>query len=158
MRQTSFNPLFCRLAVLFLVVGSFTASLAVGEKTDLKDAAGNTIVRYVVDAPEGIAPAGTTDPAKQVGLFLCFPEHDTDINTNLFAVRQALWRMGLSDDYVVIAAGAQTRKFGPADHEPLSKLIAWAKKTYPVNPRRIYMLGKGEGEKFPPNSRSRIPI
>jgi hypothetical protein len=28
----------------------------------------------VIEVPLGIAPAGTTDPAKQVGLILCFQE------------------------------------------------------------------------------------
>jgi len=37
---------------------------------------------------------------------------------------------------------------GPADIVPIEKLIAWAKKTYPINPRRVYMFGKGEGGKI----------
>ena len=36
----------------------------------------------------------------------------------------------------------------PRDHEPIAKLIEWAKKTYPINPRRVYMYGKGEGGKI----------
>ena len=28
---------------------------------------------------------------------------------------------------------------------PIEKLLTWAEKTYPVNPRRIYMYGKGAG-------------
>ena len=48
----------------------------------------------------------------------------------------------------MLAGGPQARKFGAADHEPIHKLIAWAKKTYPINPRRIYMYGKGEGGKI----------
>jgi hypothetical protein len=54
----------------------------------------------------------------------------------------------LSDQYVLLAGGPQERKFGPADHEPIEKLIAWAIKTYPINPRRIHMYGKGEGGKI----------
>ena len=49
---------------------------------------------------------------------------------------------------MLLAGGPQARKFGAADHEPISKLIAWAKQTYPINPRRIYMYGKGEGGKI----------
>ncbi|MEP7367757.1 MAG: hypothetical protein ABI972_31235, partial [Acidobacteriota bacterium] len=44
-----------------------------------------------------------------------------------------------------VAAGPQERKFGAKDHEPIQKLLAWALKTYPINPRRVYMYGKGEG-------------
>ena len=49
---------------------------------------------------------------------------------------------------MLLAGHPQGRKFGPADHEPIEKLIAWAKKTYPINPRRVYMYGKGEGGKI----------
>lgn len=116
--------------------------------TELKDDAGRTIIRYVVEAPAGLAPAGTADPAKQVGLFLCFPEHDTPVDADIFPVRQALWRLGIRDQYVLLAGGPQAQKFGMADMEPIEKLIAWAKKTYPINPRRVYMFGKGEGGKI----------
>ena len=34
-----------------------------------------------------------------------------------------------------------------ADHEPIRKMAEWAMKNYPINPRRIYMYGKGEGGK-----------
>jgi hypothetical protein len=117
-------------------------------ESELKDDAGRTIIRYVVEAPERIAPAGMTDPAKQLGLFLCFPEHDRPTGDELLPVRESLQRLGLSDEYVLLAGHSQGRKFGAADHEPIEKLIAWAKKTYPINPRRIYMYGKGEGGKI----------
>ena len=119
-------------------------------ETDLKDDAGNTIIRYIVEAPSGIAPAGASDPAKQVGLFLCFQEHGRPTGDDLFPVRESLRRQGLSDRFVLIAAHAQdpNGKMGAADHEPIKKLIAWAEKTYPINPRRIYAYGKGEGGKI----------
>ena len=136
--------------LMSIVVLALCTGLGVraGQEAELKDAAGNTIVKYVIEVPERIAPAGTTDPAKQVGLILCFQEHDTPTGNDLFPVRQSLWRQGLLDNYVRLAAAPQSRKFGPADHEPLEKLIAWAKKTYPINPRRVYMYGKGEGSKI----------
>jgi TPR repeat protein len=125
-----------------------SVSLWAAAESELKDETGKTIVKYVIEVPDGIAPAGTADPAKQAGLILCFQEHDTPTGNDLFPVRQSLWRQGLLDKYVLLAAAPQSRKFGPADHEPLEKLIAWAKKTYPINPRRVYMYGKGEGSKI----------
>src|SRR4029078_10479982 len=55
--------------------------------------------------------------------------------------------LGLSDNYVVLAVRAQSPRggLGKADYEPIQKLLAWAKKNYPVNPRRVYMYGKGSG-------------
>ncbi len=122
--------------------------LNAAQETELKDAAGAAIVRYVVEAPAGVAPAGTMDPAKQVGLFLCSPEHDRPTGDEVLPVRESLRRLGLSDNFVLIGIHPQGQKFGPMDHEPIRKLIAWAMKTYPINPRRIYMYGKGEGAKI----------
>ena len=113
-----------------------------------EDESGKTIIRYVIEVPPEIAPAGTTDPARQVGLILCSQEHDTPTGNDLFPVRQSLIRQGLIDDYVLIAPAPQGRKFGLVDHQPIEALIAWAKKTYPINPRRVYMYGKGEGSKI----------
>ena len=59
----------------------------------------------------------------------------------------SLKRLGLSDSYVLLAVKAQAAGggLGAADIEPIKKLVAWAQKTYPVNPRRIYAFGKGSG-------------
>ena len=121
---------------------------AAAQETELKDETGKTIIKYVIEVPQGIAPAGTTDPAKQVGLILCSQEHDNPTGNDIFPGRQSLLRQGLLDQYVLLAPAPQGRKFGPDDHEPIEKLIAWAKKTYPINPRRVYMYGKGEGSKI----------
>lgn len=118
------------------------------EERELKDGAGKTIIRYVAETPELLAPAGTGDPARQLGLFLCFPEHDRPTGDEILPVREALKRQGLLDQYILIAGHPQGQKFGPADYEPIQKLIAWALKNYPINPRRIYMYGKGEGGKI----------
>jgi hypothetical protein len=139
-KATFFGYMFLAGALLF--------PIRAAQESELKDESGKTIVKYVIEAPEGIAPAATSDPARQVGLILCFQEHDTPTGNDLFPVRQSLWRQGLLDKYVRLAAAPQGRKFGPADHQPLAKLIAWVKKTYPINPRRVYMYGKGEGSKI----------
>ncbi len=136
------GPTVCVLALLCSVFGAHAAV------SELKDTAGKAVIKYVVETPDGMAAAGTKDPAKQAGLILCFPEHDRPVGDEILPVREALQRLGLRDEYVLLAGGPQERKFGAADHEPIEKLIAWAKKTYPINPRRIYMYGKGEGGKI----------
>jgi hypothetical protein len=117
-------------------------------ETELKDEAGKTIVRYVVEAPPHAAPAGTVDPARQLGLILCSAEHDRPTGDEILPVREALIRLGIRDGYVLLAGHSQNQKFSAVDDEPIAKLIAWAKKTYPINPRRVYMYGKGEGGKI----------
>jgi hypothetical protein len=115
--------------------------------TELKDEAGKTIIQYIPEVPSGLAPAGTTDPTRQVGLILVFPEHQHPTGDELKTVRESLERLKFTGQYVLIAAHAQDARgfFGQADHQPLEKLLAWAKQTYPVNPRRVYMFGRGEG-------------
>lgn len=120
---------------------------AFGQEKELKDAAGNTIIRYVLETPRGMAPAGTKDPAKQVGLFLCFPEHERPTGDELLPVRESLRRQGLSDQFVLLAGHSQALKMSLADHEPIRTLTEWAMANFPINPRRIYMYGKGEGGK-----------
>ncbi|MEZ5356001.1 MAG: hypothetical protein R2762_25485 [Bryobacteraceae bacterium] len=138
------KPIHLPLAMILFAA----AALAAAPPEELKDASGKTIIQYVVEAPDNAAPAGTTDPARQLALILCFPEHDRPVGDEIYPVREALKRLGLRDGFVLLAGGPQERKFGPADHEPIGKLIEWAKKTYPINPRRVYVYGKGEGGKI----------
>ena len=139
--------LFTFLAGVF-VFGLIALPVQGAAEAELKGPDGKTIVRYVVEAPENIAAAGTKDPAKQVGLILCSAEHDRPTGDEILPVREALQRLGLSDQYVLIAGHSQAQKFSAADDAPLEKLLQWAMKTYPVNPRRVYMYGKGEGGKI----------
>lgn len=148
MKSTYFHRPFRWVASFAALAGYFTSPLRAANETELKDESGKSIVKYVIEVPDGIAPARTSDPAKQVGLILCFQEHDNPTGNDIFPVRQSLWRQGIIGHYVLLAAAPQGRKFGPQDHEPLEKLIAWAEKTYPINPRRVYMYGKGEGAKI----------
>src|SRR3954451_20150603 len=136
------------LAVLSLAAAPLVAPLSAAQETELKDETGKTIIKYVIEVPPGIVAAGVTDPARQLGLILCSQEHDTPTGNDIFPVRQSLLRQGLLDRYVLIAPALQGLQFGPADHEPIEKLIGWAIKTYPINPRRVYMYGKGEGSKI----------
>lgn len=132
----------------YSLIGLSALLLQGAQEAELKDEAGKVIVRYAVEAPVGVGAAGTTDPTKQVGLFICSPEHDRPTGDELLPVRESLRRLGLSDGFVLVGVHPRQQKFGPMDHEPIRKLIAWAKKTYPINPRRIYMYGKGEGAKI----------
>jgi len=141
-----YRRLVC-LSTLLMLAGGSVRVLCAAEEAELKDEAGKTIVHYIVEAPLTVAPAGTTDPAHQVGVIFCFQEHTSPPGADIFPVRESLKRLGLSDQYVLLAIRAQSPRggLGAADFEPIEKLLGWAEKTYPVNPRRIYMYGKGAG-------------
>jgi TPR repeat protein len=135
------------LAVTLFAAGCCVPALRAAGENELKDETGKTIVHYIVEAPANVAPVGTTDPARQVGVIFCFQEHTSPPGADIFPVRESLKRLGLSNDYVLLAIRAQSARggLGPDDHVPIQKLLEWAKRTYPVNPRRIYMYGKGAG-------------
>lgn len=143
----TFTPLLACLLTSVAFAPTAHAAYVAGPETELIDDAGKTVVRYIADAPPNLAPVGTTDPTKQVGLFLVFPEHDHPTGDELKTVNDSLVRLGIRDQYVLLAAHSQNTRgfFGEADFQPLETLIAWAKKTYPINPRRVYMFGRGEG-------------
>jgi len=135
------------LAATLIVAGCCLSALGASEENELKDETGKTIVHYIVEAPANVAPVGTTDPARQVGVIFCFQEHTSPPGADIFPVRESLKRLGLSDGFVLLAIRAQNARggLGPEDHVPIQKLLEWAERTYPVNPRRIYMYGKGAG-------------
>ena len=135
------------LATALLVAGYYVPALRAVQENDLKDETGRVIVHYFVEAPANAAPAGTTDPSKQLGVIVCLQEHTEAPSADIYPVRMSLKRLGLSDSYVLLAVKAQAAGggLGAADIEPIQKLVAWAQKTYPVNPRRIYAFGKGSG-------------
>ena len=102
MKSTSLHPIRWIAGLLF--AASCLAPFAAAQETELKDETGKTIVKYVIEVPQGIAPAGTTDPAKQVGLILCSQEHDTPTGNDIFPVRQALLRLGIRDNQPLLRA------------------------------------------------------
>ena len=120
------------------------------DEADLKDDNGQVVVHYAVETPTLMAPPDTADPSKQLGLFVCFHEHGGKAPDETHSVIESLKRLKLSEGYVVIGMKDGTpHGYSPVDdHERAVKLIAWAKKTYPINPRRVYLWGRGEGAKM----------
>lgn len=88
---------------------------------------------------------------KTVGLVLCFHEHVGDVKEEGLHVVESLERLKIAGDYVVIAPKAPAgNQFWDkkADIDRLTKLIDWAKATYPINPRRVFIWGRGDGASF----------
>jgi pimeloyl-ACP methyl ester carboxylesterase len=57
-------------------------------------------------------------------------------------------RLGLSDQYLIIAGKSRGPGWTPSDDEYVLRLIQWAKDTYPVDPRRVYEWGSSNGAAF----------
>jgi len=82
------------LAATLIVAGCCLSALGASEENELKDETGKTIVHYIVEAPANVAPVGTTDPARQVGVIFCFQEHTSPPGADIFPVRESLKRLG----------------------------------------------------------------
>src|SRR6185295_14865422 len=95
MKRMNFDKSCRWLAGFLLVAGTLAAQQerqrSVAPEQDLMDG-GKSIMKYVIEVPAGIAPAGTTDPAKQVGLVICSQEHDNPTGNDIFPVRQTFIR------------------------------------------------------------------
>lgn len=140
------------VALLAIVLAARPVSGVELTEGDLKDS-----FHYAIHAP--VAPlspdAGTKKkkdaPTKQVGLFVCFHEHVGDVKEEGIHVVESLERLKLAGEYVVIApkAPAGTQFWDKkADIDRLTRLIDWAKATYPINPRRMFIWGRGDGASF----------
>ncbi len=133
-----------RISASLLLLATATAVGAM-EEMDIKDASGAAVLHYAVEAPKNAPGADVTDPAKQLGLILSYHEHDSKVDAEMPPVIKTLARLGLSDHYVVIGVHHVEHRYSDADRVHTAEVIAWARKTYAINPRRVYDYGKGEG-------------
>src|ERR1044071_1517172 len=130
------RPFRCLVAAL-IVAGCYAPALRAVEENYHKDETGKVIAHFFVEAPAGVAPAGITDPARQVGVIVCLQEHTEAPSADIYPVRMSLKRLGLSESYVLLAVKAQAPcgGLGAAYIEAIQKVVAWTQKTYAVNPR-----------------------
>lgn len=133
------------LACLSVCLLAGYARGAAFEEGDIKDAAGKPVLHYAVATPKEMAPAGTAEPAKQLGLILCYHEHNGNVADEMPPVLESLDRLKAREGFVVIGVHHTDHIYTKDDHAHTVELIAWAKKTFPINPRRVYNFGKGEG-------------
>jgi hypothetical protein len=121
------HPSFRCFAAALLTAFCCTSALHALEENDLKDDAGKVIVHYFVEAPTNVAPAGTTDPAKQVGVIVCLQEHTETPAADLYPVRTSLKRLGLSDSYVLLAGrrtSSRSRSWSAGHRELIRSILA----------------------------------
>ena len=91
---------------------------------------------------------------KKLGLLLAFHPHGGDENSMVnWPCKTFLERQGVADDYVII--GLKSRRpdgyeehlgdWEKADHGPSYETFRWAMKTYPIDPRRVHLIGWSRG-------------
>jgi predicted esterase len=106
---------------------------------DLKDADGNLVMRYSLRAPQVASDQGNT-----LGLLLCF--HGAGGNEQWLAdpMLKALSSQG-DVQFVVAALKSKGPNWVADDESNVLAFIDWAKRTYPIDARRIVIQGISNG-------------
>jgi predicted esterase len=108
-------------------------------EADLRDeATDNFIIHYAIEVPKQI-------DERDLGLFIGFHGRTGKAPQQIVHILGSLTRFGLEKNHVIVCPKSIDEGWEKADHEPVTKLIEWVKKTYPVNPRRIYSWGYSSG-------------
>ncbi len=106
----------------------------------LKDpSGGRLIIKYKMRVPE-ILPG-----ARTLGLVVFFHGRTGNENSLFRFTLDPLKRLGLQDSYVIMGGKSRAVGWGKADDEPVMEFIQWALKTYPIDPRRVHLIGYSSG-------------
>jgi hypothetical protein len=140
------------MLLLLFITSTPLFALVEGElkEKDIKvDGTEKLIIKYAIEVPKNIAPAETTDPTKQVGLFLCFHGKGGQAPNEANNVIRIMKGLRILDQYIVLGAKSQGEGWEEqTDVEPVTHLAKWGLKKYPVNPRRVYTFGMSSGGNF----------
>jgi hypothetical protein len=85
---------------------------------------------------------------KTLGLIILHHGFNGNENNYFGGAVECAKRLGLTDQYLIIAGKARGPGWTPSDDEYVLRLIQWAKDTYPVDPRRVYEWGSSNGAAF----------
>jgi hypothetical protein len=134
-----FRSIVLALAILSLAAARSADQPRTGDfKDDYKDKAGALIMHYRM-----LAPAKLPEE-KVLGLIVWFHGmngNEDGAGTAIEGVRRAK----LSDQYVVMGGKSKGAGWAPSDDENVLKWIAWAKETYPIDVRRVHIMGHSNG-------------
>lgn len=107
-------------------------------KDDCKDKSGGVIMHYRMCAPTKLPEE------KVLGLIVWF--HGMGGNEDGAGIAiDAAKRAKLSDQYVVMGGKSKGAGWAQVDDENVLKWIAWAKETYPIDVRRVHIMGHSNG-------------
>lgn len=111
-----------------------------GDITD--PASGDVIMRVAMQVPEQL-PA-----EKHLGLILLFHGSRGHENNYIGLTVTALRRIGLLDKYVVISGKSKGPGWTTDDDAPVLRILRWAKETYPIDSRRVFVFGSSNGAAY----------
>jgi hypothetical protein len=146
-------PFRTRFALFALLACGAAVAYAGGQPTpdrrtgryrgDITDpATGDVIMRVAMQVPEQL-PA-----QKHLGLILLFHGSQGNENNYIGLTVTALRRLGLLNQYVVISGKSKGPGWTTDDDAPVLRIIRWAKETYPIDPRRVFVFGSSNGAAY----------
>src|SRR5579863_3211088 len=108
-------------------------------KDDYKDPKTQALImHYRMWAPE------KQPEQKHLGLIVWF--HGMNGNEDGVGVAiDGARRVKLLDQYVIMGGKSKGAGWAPGDDENVLKWIAWVKETYPIDPRRVHIMGHSNG-------------
>ena len=139
-----------RLGLLFLLaVGGPWQGLSgedvkpprVGDfKDDFKDPkTGTAVLHYRMRVPEKLPSRRT------LGLIVAFHGlHSNEDGLTGFAI-DAAKRIQIVDEYVIMGGKSKGEGWEPTDDKVVIAWITWVKETYPIDPRRVHIVGMSNG-------------
>src|SRR5262245_14908668 len=111
---------------------------------DFKDAfkdpkTGDLIMRYRMRVPDKL-------PSKKtLGLIIAFHGlHSDEDSLTGFAIETAR-RIQIADEYAIMGGKSKGEGWDVTDDKNVLQWIAWAKQTYPIDPRRVHIIGMSNG-------------
>ena len=81
-------------------------------------------------------------------IFVCHGFKGSEGNSYLDGTVAALKRLGLDQNYLVIAGKSKGDGWAEEDDGRFLKLYDWVKKTYPVDPERLFLFGSSNGARW----------
>jgi|GEM_PF-4938273 len=127
--------------VLCFLLCTGAAAFALEEK-ELREgdrADGSFIITYCLGQPAKL------EPERQYPLIVCFHGRGGKATHHAETVLHILKDMGLQNEAIVLGAKSQGKGWEEVDHVLVTKLINWALKSLPVDPRRVYTHGMSSG-------------
>ena len=103
---------------------------------DIKDPVKkDVLMRVIMQAPSKLPEL------KTLGLILLHHGFNGNEGNYFGGAVECARRLGLSDQYVIIAGKSRGAGWEKSDDEYVLRLIPWAKDIYPIDPRRVYEWG-----------------
>jgi hypothetical protein len=109
---------------------------------DLKDAHGNLVIHYAMDTPAALPSEGT------LSLLVAFHGKTHTAEHHAAVWKQVVTTGKLDQEYLVFALKSQGPGWGPVDDIGVTKAIDWVLAAYPIDRRRVHLVGFSSGANY----------